>query len=100
MDRDEIDMAQAELVIERIAEIADAFAHMAGVGGCETAGHLISYLTEKPRDIEPLLRFGILELPDDWIERGSLTWHGKNGKVVSPKYARRARIIGKLREKA
>lgn len=92
-----IDMAQAELVIQRIEKIAEAFAMQAGVGGCETAGHLISYLAENPRDIEPLLKFGMMELPDDWIERGQLSHYAQNGKIVRPHQVRQSRVINKLR---
>lgn len=95
---DDIDMAQAELVIARIAEIAAAFGQQANVGGMETAGGLISYLAKHPRDIEPLLKFGVMELPMDWLERGDLTWHARNGKVTRPEHARRARVIRKLKE--
>lgn len=92
----EIDFDQAELVIKRIAQLAEAVGKQAGVGGMETAGNLISYLAKHPRDIEPCLRFGIMELPLGWHERGSLTWHAVNGKVVHPDHARRARTIRKL----
>lgn len=92
----EIDFAQAELVIDRIAELSEALAAQAGVGGMETAGNVISYLATHPRDIEPFLRFGFFELPQDWIEQGNLTWHAQNGKVVRPEVARRARIIKRM----
>jgi len=96
MDVREIDFAQAEMVIDRLAEIAAAMSDQAGVGGMEAAGHLVSYLADHPRDIEPLLRFGVFELPTDWHERGSLTYHARNGKVTHPQYARRARVIASL----
>jgi len=92
----EIDFNQAELVIRRIATIAESFGVEAGIGGMETAGNLISYLATHPRDIEPCLRFGIMELPLDWHERGCLTWHSETGRVVHPDQARRARTIKKL----
>lgn len=92
----EIDFAQAALVIDRIAKIAEAVGVQAGVGGMETAGGIVSYLAEHPKDIEPCLRFGIFELPADWIERGCLTWQGQNGKVVKPDFVRRARVIQSL----
>ena len=95
----EIDFAQAELVIDRIAKLAEALAAQAGVGGMETAGSLISYLAKHPRDIEPLLRFGVFELPLDWLERGCLTWHAVNGQIVHPDHARRARTIDRLAPK-
>jgi len=89
----------AQHVIERIAELAEAFGAQAGVGGMEIAGNLISYLAGHPNDIAPLLRFGIFELPDRWFELGSLTWHAweRDGRVVAPDFARRARTIKKLR---
>ncbi|WP_294355849.1 hypothetical protein [uncultured Sphingomonas sp.] len=93
-----IDFAQAELVIARIAEIATAVGWQAGVGGMETAGSIVSYLAKHPRDIEPCLRFGVMELPADWHERGALTWHRQDGKVVSPEWVRRARTIKQLAE--
>lgn len=96
MGAEDIDFAQAELAIERIAKIASSFAAQAGVGAVEVAGLIVSYLVEHPRDIEPCLRFGTFELPADWTERGCLTWLGANGKVVRPEHARRARIIKKL----
>lgn len=94
----DIDMEQAEVVISRIAEIAEAFAGQANVGGMETAGGLISYLATHPRDIEPLLKHGVMELPMDWLMQGCLSWHGKDGKVIDPDYARRANTIHKLRK--
>lgn len=92
----DIDFAAAETVIERIAELSEVFAAQAGVGAMETAGNVVSYLADHPRDIEPFLRFGFFELPEDWIRGGSLTWHAANGNVVHPEYARRASTIKKL----
>jgi hypothetical protein len=98
VDRDgrAIDFEQARLAIERIAHIADAVAYQAGIGGMETAGGIISYLAEHPRDIEPFLRFGIFELPEDWLRRGCLTFHGQDGKIWQPNEARRAAVIRRL----
>lgn len=95
-DVNDIDFEQAAQVIDRLAEIAAAMSVQAGVGGMETAGHLVSYLADHPRDIEPLLRFGVFELPMDWHERGSLTYHACNGKVTHPQHARQARVIKRL----
>lgn len=96
----EIDFHQAELVFERLAAIAEPLAVGAGVGQMETVGHLVSYLLDHPRDIEPCLRFGIDELPVDWIEKGRLTYHARNGKVMHPSQARRARLIKKMERQA
>lgn len=82
--------------IGHIARIAAGFAQQAGVGGMETAGALVSYLADHPRDLEPLLNGGIFELPPDWIERGSLTWHAQNGEIIAPKFARQSRTIKKM----
>jgi len=92
----DVDLTDAAAVIQRIASLADAFATQAGVGGMETAGMLVSYLAQHPRDIEPLMRFGIFELPQNWPEQGCLTWQALNGKIVRPEVARRARVIRQL----
>lgn len=96
--REEMDVVRR--AIERIAIVSDDFAQQAGIGGMETAGRLISYLATHPRDIEPLLRFGPFELPSDWHERGCLTWHAVNGKIVHPDHARRARTIKKMEKQS
>ncbi len=83
--------------IALLAERADTFSAMAGVGGMETAGHLISYLDENPNDLEPWLNGGFSELPEDWITRGSLTYFAGNGKVTHPRKARYAKIVKGLR---
>lgn len=83
--------------ITLLAERADTFGAMAGVGGMETAGGLISYLDEHPKDLEPWLNGGFMELPHDWVIRGSLTYHAQNGKVTHPQTARHARIINSLK---
>jgi len=101
MSLDNLDFEAARVVIERIAHIAETFAAQAGVGGMETAGAMISYLAEHPRDIEPCLRFGLFELPADWIKHGRLSWHAqKGGEVVDPTYARRAATIAALERDA
>jgi hypothetical protein len=88
----------ARNVIGSIADISEALGEQAGVGGMETAGQIVSYLAEHPTQLEPLLKHGVFELPADWIERGRLTWHAADGRVVNPEYARRARIISKLKK--
>lgn len=94
MDRSEIPAMQKAL--ERIASAANTYAHMANVGAMETAGALVSYLDNHPNDVEPFLAGGMMELPADWFERGWLTWQGQNGKVVTPEFARHARIIKRI----
>lgn len=97
---DGIDFAQAEAIFERLATIAEPLAFHAGVGEMETVGHLVSYLLDHPRDVEPCLRFGISELPDDWFEKGRLSYQASDGKIWRPANARRARIIKRLENPA
>jgi hypothetical protein len=98
MSADGIAFDQAELLFERLAAIAQPMAQQAGVGELETVGHLVSYLLDFPRDIEPLLRFGIGELPDDWISKGRLSYQGIDGKIWRSANARRARVIKGLEQ--
>lgn len=86
----------AHEVIHRIAVTATAFASGAGVGAMETAGGIIGYLAENPRDLEPFMNGGIFELPLDWHERHSLTWHDSKGIVRHPADVRRARQVREL----
>jgi hypothetical protein len=90
----------ARQVLRRIALISEDVGQQAGVGGMETAGAIISYLAGDPIMLEPLLRGGIFELPADWMQRGRLTWHGRNGKIWHPEQARRAAIIKNLKRSA
>lgn len=97
---DGIDFDQASLIFERLATVAEEMAQAAGVGEMETVGHLVSYLLDNPRDIEPCLRFGIGELPEDWIEKGRLSYQARDGKLWRPADARRARLVKKLMKPA
>jgi hypothetical protein len=85
-------------MIERIAEIAHAVSQQAGVGGMETAGAIVSYLAMHPDDIEPFLNGGFLELPSQLLEKGCLSWHAMNGKIVTPRQSRFGRIIAAMKE--
>lgn len=86
----------AQEVINRIAAVATSFGEQAGVGAMETAGGIIGYLAENPRDLEPFMNGGIFELPADWFQRHSLTWHDSKGIVRHPADVRRARQIRDL----
>lgn len=85
------------VAIERIADIAEAFGHQAGVGGMETAGQVVSYLSAHPDWIGAFMKGGVFALPADWFEHGRLTWHAANGKVVHPQEARLARKVKGMR---
>lgn len=95
IDRQHIPVIAA--FIEQLADRSDAFARQAGVGGMETAGHIISYLAENPHHLEPFLNGGIFEFPMNWIEHGRLTYRAINGQIVHPQTARHARIVKKLK---
>lgn len=86
----------AQEVIDRIAAVATAVGEQAGVGAMETAGGIIGYLAENPRDLEPFMNGGIFELPLDWHERHGLTWHDSKGIVRHPADVRRARQVRDL----
>lgn len=85
----------AKAVILRIAQAAETIGWQAGVGGCETAGAIISYLSANPDRIDTFLHDGLLDAldtpggdPRDMHLNGRLTWHSMSGDVVSPEYMR------------
>lgn len=86
----------AQEVIELIAARAAAFGEQAGVGAMETAGSIIGYLAENSRDLEPFMNGGIFELPADWFQKHSLTWHDSTGIVRHPADVRRAKQVRDL----
>lgn len=86
----------AQEVICRIADVSSAFGEQAGVGAMETAGSIIGYLAENPRDLEPFMNGGIFELPADWFQRHSLTWHDSKGIVRHPADVRLAKQVNDL----
>lgn len=87
-------------IIKRIADIAEAIAWQAGVGGMETAGAIVSYLAEHPDHIETVLfGGGVFETPvgiGDYPLHGCLTWHAMNGKIMDPETARLARAAKRM----
>lgn len=97
MKRDELLSSEviARDVIERLADLAETIAAHAGVGGMETAGGIVSYLAEHPDDIPKLMdgTLSILDWPDRFHTHGRLSWHGANGGVFTPEYARRHDVI-------
>lgn len=77
-----------------LARWAQNFAGMAGVGGMETAGTVISYLAAHPESIPAFIEHGLVGLPDDpheWIFGGNLSWQGRDGKVYDPAWVRARR---------
>ncbi|HCE09751.1 MAG TPA: hypothetical protein DEQ40_14355 [Oxalobacteraceae bacterium] len=76
--------------IKYIADVAEAFADAAGVGGVETAGAIISYLAAHPDMVGNFMEDGPEFLMNVDARRihadGRLTWHrGGDGKVVTPR---------------
>lgn len=72
--------------IARLVNVSRAIGFQAGVGGRETAGAIASYLATSPDEIAPFMdgELSPLDFKGDWMRGGCLTWHGGNGKVVSP----------------
>ena len=78
--------------IRQIADMAEAIAWQAGVGGMEMAGTIISYLAQNPERTEHVLAHGIIDEPDMWLN-GRLTWFGMNDQIVTPEKARLMRVV-------
>lgn len=89
---------EAKQVIAKIAQAAQAIGWQAGVGAMETAGSIVSYLAAHPEQIEPFLtdKVSPIDWPIGWHTHGCLTWHGMDGKIYSPEFARRCETIKKL----
>lgn len=88
-------------VIDHIARTANNVGRMAGVGGCDIAGLIVSVLSRHPEQTDEFMRTGST-LPDDpahdftW-ERGSLTVLGMNGAISTPDQLHRYREVQRLR---
>lgn len=82
--------------LEHLGLVSEAVAFQAGVGGMEIAGAIASYLIEHPDKIGAFMDGGFFELPFDMHAHGRLSWHGMNGKIITPEFSRRARVIKAL----
>ena len=85
--------------LQKVVRTADAIGWQAGVGGMETAGALISYLGRFPEKLPAFMAddFSVIsDLPTDWLTQGCLTWHARDGRLISPEWARRAMLIKDL----
>lgn len=97
-------------VIQMVREIAvasDMMADMAGVGGVETAGAVISYIANHPEKIDLFMARGVAGLmddapggPRDLHAHGCLTWHRKDGKVTTPQDLRISLTVRDMVKKA
>lgn len=94
--------------VQKIATDSDRMAAMAGVGGVETAGSVISYLAANPKKIDLYMRDNISGLMDDapggprgFHAHGCLTWHRKDdGKVTTPQDLRISMTVRDLAKPA
>lgn len=89
-------MSEASDFIARVAQVSASVGEQAGVGGMETAGSILSFLADYPDWIGAFMKDGYFGLPRNFDQMGSLTWHGADGKVYSPEYARHHRIVRSL----
>lgn len=87
--------------IKRIADVAEAIAFQAGIGGCEMAGAIVSYLAEHPDDVDRFIEGGsefMLEIDARQLHsQGRLTWYrAGDGKIVTPQELRISLIVRDL----
>jgi hypothetical protein len=81
-------------MIERLAQVAEAVAFHAGVGGCEIAGAIVSYLAAHPESVDAFLEQGIMALPAELWANGRLTFHRQSdGAVTTPQELRIAKTV-------
>lgn len=86
----------AAYIIAKIAQAASAIGFQANIGGCETAGMIISYLNEHPDRIPVFLEHGWLEAvgTDDPWAKGCLTWNRMgDGKIATPQDLRISKVV-------
>ena len=70
--------------LERVAAMSEAVAWQAGVGGCETAGAIISYLSAHPDKLGAFMERSFCDLVEDPVNlhrEGRLSWLGSDGKI-------------------
>lgn len=89
--------ATPEAVVKKLAQVANAVAWQAGVGGIELAGQFVSVLAKNPEKIAAFISGDMDIIADDILlhaENGCLTWHSKSGHVISPEQLRAAKASG------
>ena len=94
-------MTPAE-AIKRIADAASTVGWQAGIGACETAGAIVSYLAAHPEKVDQFFESGLLDTlgDDDMWANGCLTFHRKgDGMVVTPQDLRVSRQVLDLTRK-
>lgn len=83
MTDDQPSIDELQRVTRYIAKMADTIGYLAGTGGMETAGQIVSYIANHPDQAATLMQSGIVDLPN-FVRGGCLSWHGMNGKIVHP----------------
>lgn len=84
----------SEQTIKRIADVAEVVAMQAGVGACELAGAIVSYLSAHPEMTGDFMAHGIMALPADLWAEGRLTFHRRlDGKVTTPQQLRISKTV-------
>ena len=86
-----LDARQFAEAVKLIANQADATGQMANVGGCETAGLIVSVIAANPELAADFLANPVGTMIDNQRMTwgcGALTWHAQNGEIVTPKRLR------------
>jgi len=86
----------AQEIIMHIAKEADVKGYLAGVGGCDLAGGIVSYLAKNPDMITAFVNEGMMALPADLWGHGMLTFLTKAGHIGTPQEARIARTVQRM----
>lgn len=79
-------MTTAKELLDRIAEVANAVAWQAGVGGMEVAGQIVSGLYANPEHIERFMVEGPELIIDGTLapDKGCLSYTAINGSIMTP----------------
>lgn len=94
-------MYEAHHIIERIASLAEMIAYQSGTASSELAGQMLSVLAANPALIDRFMVDGSeMFLEGEFApERGSLSWYGQNGKIVTPQFMRAHRVVNDIKRK-
>ena len=92
----------AHEIIDKIAKVAHANGMLAGVGGCDLAGWIVSCLAAKPELIERFMTEGPSLLVDGDIDpsKGCLTFHNTKGDITTPQELRMSYQVRDMKKAA
>ena len=91
-------MGDAEALIQKIAQIADAVAFSSGTASIEYAGAIVSHLAAHPEDVETFMRDGNEMMLDGrmTLTSGYLSYQCSDGRIRSSREIRNlAAVTGK-----